>query len=77
MYKKRPHSLRCATSVFYTIKKKKKVKGSPRVEGGRAGSTFINNIFSGQRKLSPFMKCLGFIMHRKCSTAPRVQDIRM
>lgn len=76
MYKKRPHSLRCATSVFY-MRKKKNVKGSPRVGGGREGSTFINNIFSGQRKLSPFMKCLGFIMHKKYSTASSVHDIRM
>lgn len=75
MYKKRPHSPRCATSVFYMIKKK--LKGSPWVGGGREWSTFINNIFSGQRKLSPFMKCLGFIMHKKYSPASSMHDIRM
>lgn len=75
MYKKRPHSLRRATSVVYMIKKN--LKGSPRVGGGREWSTFINNIFSGQRKLSPFMKCLGFIMHKMCSTASRACDSRM
>lgn len=75
MYKKRPHSLRRATSVFYMIKKI--LKRSPRVRGGREWSTSINNVFSGQRKLSPFMKCLGFIMHKNCSAASRVHDSGM
>ena len=38
----------------------------------KALESLINNIFIGQRKLSPFMKCLEFVLHTKRAPSYRL-----
>lgn len=47
-------------------------------EGEKAAlESLINNIFIGQRKLSPFMKCLEFILHTKWASSCWLVGVRL
>jgi hypothetical protein len=48
-----------------TVKMGGRRTGKERGRERKALESLINNIFIGQRKLSPFMKCSEFVLHTK------------